>query len=88
MRILLILVTILIPTFIALTADANLEFLQAVGIFLQLVWSTVLLIHILSKEGLFSFDETEPSAPSPTTFECSNNYEQFCKWLAEKEDEM
>lgn len=79
MRILIILVTVLIPLFIALTGDANLEFLQAVGIFLQLIWSTVLLIHILSKEGLFSFDETEPL--------CSNNYEQFCKWLADKEDE-
>ena len=56
MKILIILITVLIPTFIALTADANLQFLLAVGIFLQLVWSTVLLVHILSDEDLFLFD--------------------------------
>ena len=75
MRILLILVTVLIPTFIALTANANLEFLLAVGIFLQLVWSTFLLVALSS---VF----VEPPK------ECSNNYEQFRKSLVEKEDEM
>ncbi len=67
MRILIIIVTILIPTFIALTANADLEFLLAVGIFLQLVWSTVLLIA-------FSTFFVEPQKK-----ECSNDYEQFYK---------
>ena len=73
MRILIILVTVLIPTFIALTANADLEFLLAVGIFLQLVWSTVLLI------ALSSVFVEPPKEPLPTTLECSNNYEQFSK---------
>ena len=56
MKVLIIIITILIPMFTALTADAGLEFLLAVSIFVQIVWSTVLLIHVLSDEGLFSFD--------------------------------
>ena len=83
MRILIIIVTVLIPTFIALTANADLEFLLAVGIFLQFVWSTVLLVALST-----FFVETPKALPLPTSVECSNNYEQFRKSLVEKEDEM
>ena len=76
MRILIIIVTVLIPTFIALTANADLEFLLAVGIFLQFMWSTFLLV------ALSTFFVEPPKK------ECSNNYEQFRKSLVEKEDEM
>ena len=83
MRLLIIIVTVLIPTFIALTANADLEFLLAVGIFLQLVWSSVLLIALSSV-----FVEPPKKEPLPTTLKCSNNYEQFLKGLADKEDSM
>jgi len=52
----MIIITVLIPTFCALTALENLDFLFAGGIFLQFMWSTMLLIHILSEEDLFTFD--------------------------------
>jgi hypothetical protein len=56
MKTLIIIITFLIPTFCGITEMVELDFLFGVGIILQFIWSTILLIHILSDEGIFSFD--------------------------------
>lgn len=56
MKILIIIITFLIPLFIALTGMHHLDFLFDIAILLQIMWSTILLVHILSDEGIFSFD--------------------------------
>jgi hypothetical protein len=56
MKTLIIIITFLIPIFCGITHKVELDFLFGVGIILQLFWSTVLLMHIISNEGIFSFD--------------------------------
>lgn len=56
MKTLIIIITFLIPIFCGLTKTAELDFLFGVGIIIQFIWSTILLIDILSDENIFFFD--------------------------------
>ena len=56
MKILMIILTVFTPLLIAVSAINNEQMWVAVGILIQMIWSTMLLVHILSDEGIFSFD--------------------------------
>ena len=56
MKILMIILTVFTPLLIAVSAINNEQMWVAVGILIQIIWSTMLLVHIFSDKKIFFFD--------------------------------
>lgn len=56
MKILMIILTVFTPLLIAVSVINNEQMWVAVGILIQMIWSTMLLVHIFSDKKIFFFD--------------------------------